>query len=239
MIAWEISFKKALLLSLIVHFIVFMALTRGFHARRINYWVATPVELVGVPGPAAPAPVASANHSEFKKEEIAKPVNKNKIVIKGKEKPKPKTKTKIKAKEPAPAPVSLAAPAMPDSKPVANTVNNTAGTVPGTGGQSTTVVPEVSDFPYLYYLNIIQKKVSGNWNFKYENPVHEKVVVSFKIARDGQVQDASVEKSSGIAYLDQTALRAVLLSDPFPKLPDDYEEESLLVHFGFEYKHED
>lgn len=46
------------------------------------------------------------------------------------------------------------------------------------------------------------------------------VVVRFSLTREGRVQQAEVEKSSGHSILDQAALDAVLQGDPYPSAPD-------------------
>ncbi len=224
MITPEITIKRALLFSLCLHAILFVVTGPRFQRKTIRYWISTPVELVSLPStetakvkPAEPVkPVPEKKKTEEVKkipEKKAEP-KKEVIVVKPKEKvaaPKPEEKA---ASQPAPVPAA----------PVKT--------------QSTAIVPDVNDFPFLYYLNIIQKKVTANWNFDYEGTVHQKVVVFFKIDKTGKVYDQKVEKSSGIAFLDQSAVRAVLLSSPFPPLPEEYSGNFLGVHFGFEFKKE-
>ena len=41
--------------------------------------------------------------------------------------------------------------------------------------------------------------------------------------------------SSGVAFFDQKAVRAVTVSDPLVRLPEDYRNDWVGVHFGFEY----
>ena len=95
----------------------------------------------------------------------------------------------------------------------------------------------VSDFPFTYYLRQIQQKVSEKWVHPArttERGLH--VVVLFEIARDGQVATPTVEKSSGSVWYDQAALRAVMEAAPFPPLPQEFQPESLRVHFGFDFE---
>ncbi len=224
MIAPEISIKRALIFSLCLHAVLFAITGPRFKRKTIRYWMSVPVELVTLPSretatvkpaePNKPLPepkkTAEIKKAPEKKAELKKEV----ITVKPKNKvaePKPEAKA---APQPAPVPAA----------PVKT--------------QSTAIVPDVNDFPFLYYLNIIQKKVTANWNFDYEGSVHQKVVVFFKIDKTGQIYDQKVENSSGIAFLDQSAVRAVLLSSPFPPLPDEYSGSFLGVHFGFEFKKE-
>jgi TonB family protein len=97
---------------------------------------------------------------------------------------------------------------------------------------------DVSDFPFTYYLRQIQSKISEKWSTPRAAAAGgERAVVLFQIGRDGKlVKEPEVEKSSGNALYDQSALRAVIEADPFPPLPADFKAPSLKVHFGFEYK---
>lgn len=226
MITPDISLKKALLFSLIFHFVLVITTLPRFHRQPVRYWLATPVELISLPAadtavtqPVKPeAPVQEKKKpKEVKKAKTKKAEVKKDMVVINPKKKKAEEKPQAKPKE-IPQPVSVPAAPAP--------------------AQSTVIVPDVNDFPFLYYLNIIQKNVSANWNFEYEGTVHQKVVVFFKIDKNGKVYDSKVEKSSGISFLDQSALRAVLLSSPFPSLPEEYNGTFLGIHFGFEFKKE-
>ncbi len=95
---------------------------------------------------------------------------------------------------------------------------------------------DVSDFPFTYYLRQIQEKVSQKWVQPGRTAEPGlRVVVLFEIARDGQVSSSKVEKSSGNAWYDQSALRAVIEASPFPPLPQEFPAQSLRVHFGFDF----
>lgn len=59
--------------------------------------------------------------------------------------------------------------------------------------------------------------------------------VRFAIHRDGSVTGISVERSSGVGYFDQAAASAVRVAAPFSPLPHGYDEDQLIVHFGFRY----
>ena len=63
------------------------------------------------------------------------------------------------------------------------------------------------------------------------------MLIAFKVYRDGRISHPFIEETSGLPFLDETALRAVLSSAPFPPLPTGFKEEYLGVHFGFEYNY--
>ncbi|HEV8306728.1 MAG TPA: TonB family protein [Methylomirabilota bacterium] len=106
-------------------------------------------------------------------------------------------------------------------------------TAPATGSISL----DVSDFPFTYYLRQIQAKISERWTPPRTAAIGgERAVVLFEIGRDGQIKEPAVERSSGNALYDQSALRAIMEASPFPPLPPEFRAPSLKVHFGFEFR---
>lgn len=96
---------------------------------------------------------------------------------------------------------------------------------------------DVSDFPFTYYLRQIQQKVSEKWVHPARTAERGlRVLVLFEISRDGQIATPEVEKSSGNILYDQSALRAVMEAAPFPPLPQEFQAQSLRVHFGFDFE---
>lgn len=77
---------------------------------------------------------------------------------------------------------------------------------------------------YPAYLSAIRDKVQENWiypeTFKSGKP---SVIVSIKIARDGELIDIWVEQSSGLAAFDESLVNAVKKAAPFPPLPEDFD----------------
>jgi TonB family protein len=61
------------------------------------------------------------------------------------------------------------------------------------------------------------------------------VIVRFTIMKDGSVQNVEVEQSSRVAVLDRGAMRAVLLADPMPPLPNSYPRDRVGLHLRFTY----
>jgi len=100
-----------------------------------------------------------------------------------------------------------------------------------------TSVRTEGDFRFAYYLAALRNKIGSRWvppqGLDAGRPV--RAVVYFRIGRDGQVSMTSVETSSGYAFFDQTALRALLSATPLPPLPAGYTDQYLGVHFGFEF----
>jgi len=91
------------------------------------------------------------------------------------------------------------------------------------------------DFKYSYYAKQIVMKIKKQWRWieKYEQL---RIVVHFKIHRDGSVSDMSIKESSGNIEYDKYALNTIYRSRPFPDLPEDYEYDSLGIYFEFKHK---
>jgi TonB family protein len=95
------------------------------------------------------------------------------------------------------------------------------------------------DFRFAYYLAAIRSKVGSHWVpppgvDARGRPV--RATVYFRVSRDGTVSLAQIETSSGFAFFDQTAMRALLAATPLPPLPAGYTDNYLGVHFGFEFE---
>ncbi len=104
-------------------------------------------------------------------------------------------------------------------------------------GVSSTLTVDVEHFPFLYYLAALRNKVSGNWNPPSSSAA--RTVVFFRVYRDGSLADSYLETPSGNVVFDQAALRAVVVSEPFPPLPEEFDGTNLGVHFAFQYSLEE
>lgn len=125
------------------------------------------------------------------------------------------------------------------SRPKNDKPENTTGEAAvGSAGLSAEVGVDDANFEFTYYLIALRNRIGQNWTAPAGvspggNPAH--AVIYFQIGRDGKVTNAKVEESSGVAFFDQSALRAVLISDPVAPLPLGYTNPTLGVHFAFEF----
>ncbi|KPK75088.1 MAG: hypothetical protein AMJ89_04845 [candidate division Zixibacteria bacterium SM23_73] len=91
------------------------------------------------------------------------------------------------------------------------------------------------NFGSPYYLSLVFGKIRDVW----ENPVQSSSVlmttIYFRILRDGTIEQSKVEKTSGIDLFDQSAMRAIISSAPFPPLPNEFTGDYLGIHLEFEY----
>ncbi len=105
----------------------------------------------------------------------------------------------------------------------------------GLGDGISSAQVDAHDFGSPYYLSLIFGKIRAVW----ENPVQASstlmTTIYFKILRDGSIMEAKVEKTSGIDLFDQSAVRAIVSSTPFPPLPNEFTGEYLGIHLEFEY----
>jgi len=96
----------------------------------------------------------------------------------------------------------------------------------------------MSNFPYSYYLETIQDRISSNWFTSLVDPGVSgtfQVAVYFRIFKNGSISTVDIRESSGIESLDLSAKRAILQSAPFPPLPSGYNQEYLGIILIFEH----
>jgi protein TonB len=96
---------------------------------------------------------------------------------------------------------------------------------------------EQYDF-HSYYMSI-KRKIELVWEYPVlarESGIQGQLGMRFIINRDGSLADAKVMRSSGMAILDQEALRAVRDAAPYPPLPARMEVEQLVIDATFVYR---
>jgi periplasmic protein TonB len=92
---------------------------------------------------------------------------------------------------------------------------------------------------FAWYVQAVQRKVSGNWlKYEVDPSIKEanRVYVTFDIARDGHPSNVQIEQSSGVPSLDRSAVYAVQRIDTFGPLPPEYSGSRVSVEFWFDYK---
>lgn len=119
----------------------------------------------------------------------------------------------------------------PEIKETEKTISSSNETIEGKN-----INLEVKDFPFAYYLYMLQNRIQQNWTAPYQNidQTHESTIISFQILRDGSITNLSIDKSSGKSIWDRSAQRAIESLRQLPPLPEDYPEEILTVHVEFE-----
>ena len=97
----------------------------------------------------------------------------------------------------------------------------------GTGGNL-----EVANFCCPEYLATMSALIKSNWNSQLG--ATGRTHLRFVIQKDGRIVDITVQRSSGVEFMDQYARRALILTK-LPPLPDGYPEQALAVHLYFDY----
>lgn len=84
------------------------------------------------------------------------------------------------------------------------------------------------------YMRDLQRRIKMNWDPPKGNE-SKRVVLMFKIAKDGRLLSCSVFKSSGLPNADKAAINAVQATAPFRPLPADFKGPSIDIQFTFDY----
>jgi TonB family protein len=93
---------------------------------------------------------------------------------------------------------------------------------------------DASDFPFTYYLRQLHAKVEERWRRPPLVTPERSVWVYLEIDREGQLRgEPKVKKSSGNELYDQSALRAIVDSAPFPPLPREFTQQYIKVNYEF------
>ncbi|MEK6532330.1 MAG: cell envelope integrity protein TolA [Nitrospirota bacterium] len=85
------------------------------------------------------------------------------------------------------------------------------------------------------YLAQVRRKISSMWAAPPVDVTAQayRVVVKFRLHRDGSVSGVAVEQSSGNEYFDLAGKRAVVTANPLPMFPADLTESYFDAHFTF------
>jgi TonB family protein len=102
------------------------------------------------------------------------------------------------------------------------------------GGGGAPGIDAVREPDFGPYMRELQRRIKMNWDPPKGNE-SKRVVLLFKIARDGRLLSARVFKSSGIPNADKAAISAVELTAPFKPLPPDFKGGSIDIQFTFDY----
>ena len=98
----------------------------------------------------------------------------------------------------------------------------------------TSATNQIADPDLGPYMQELQRRIKYNWHPPKGNE-SRKVMLLFKIAKNGQLLSCKVKKSSGLPSADQAALNAVKMTAPFRPLPSDYKGTNVEIQFTFDY----
>ena len=102
-----------------------------------------------------------------------------------------------------------------------------------------TIAFDTEDPGHEAYFNQIRQKIRSNWIYPREagdKGIEGESRIEFHIAKDGRLAFIALRRSSGTQILDDYAMVAVKLAQPFPPLPDDLAKETLSINGTFRYQ---
>ena len=111
--------------------------------------------------------------------------------------------------------------------------SGSGGGNPG-GGGGRPGIDAIKEPDFGPYMRELQRRIKMNWDPPKGNE-SKRVVLLFKIAKDGRLLSCSVFKSSGLQNADAAALNAVKLAAPFRPLPPEFKGQNIDIQFTFDY----
>ena len=110
-----------------------------------------------------------------------------------------------------------------ESQPRTGTGGGASGKA-GPAGGSGTGGARVQESILIYQAEI-QYQIQKNWAFSQQlagDNTQLEAVLAIKVLRNGEIEDIWFDKKSGNTYLDDSAYKALVKSNPLPPLPNDY-----------------
>jgi len=245
-----LSLRGSILLSALFHAVLFLALllTTGTGGARVVYKPQYQVRLV------RPQEVPSLAKPKAKKvvtpkppPKVAKPKAK-KVVLPEKKVQKPpaakKQPKKTAEKKPEPKPAPVEKPKDPAPEEVLEEALARIKKRAGSREKLASNVPEKSsgweerqkEIKYSAYYDQVERAVRENWsppqNMDFEDD-SAMTVVSLTLLPDGRVLKSYIEEPSGDPQFDQSVMRAILKSTPFPPPPIGLKQQSFELGLRF------
>ncbi|HEY7436226.1 MAG TPA: TonB family protein [Methylomirabilota bacterium] len=110
----------------------------------------------------------------------------------------------------------------------------------GRGGVEGDPIPLDTPEPkYQDYFNKIRERIKSKWTYPRqagERGIEGELLIEFHIAKDGRLEFIALRNSSGVAILDDYAMTAVKLAQPFPPVPDEIAKRTLAINGQFKYQ---
>jgi TonB family protein len=110
---------------------------------------------------------------------------------------------------------------------------------PGSQASNMQLLSDPMGVDFRPYLTQILAIVRRNWfSVMPESAklgLRGRVGVLFSIARNGTVTKANYASQSGMKPLDQAAIAAISMSNPFPALPSEFKGDRIVLQFNFAY----
>jgi TonB family protein len=110
----------------------------------------------------------------------------------------------------------------------------------GRGGVEGEPVPlDTPDPKYQDYFKILRERIQSKWTYPREagdRGIGGSLLIEFHIAKDGRLAYLELRRSSGVEVLDEYAVNAIKLAQPFPPVPDNLAKQVLPINGNFVYQ---
>ncbi|HUM15040.1 MAG TPA: TonB family protein [Candidatus Nitrosotalea sp.] len=110
----------------------------------------------------------------------------------------------------------------------------------GRGGVEGQPIPLDTPEPkFQDYFNKVRERIKSKWVYPRpagERGIEGELLIEFHIAKDGRLEFIELRHSSGTQILDEAAMTAVKLAQPFPPVPDDIAKSTLAINGQFRYQ---
>jgi periplasmic protein TonB len=110
----------------------------------------------------------------------------------------------------------------------------------GRGGVEGEPIPlDTPDPKYQDYFRILRERIQAKWSYPREagdRGIGGALLIEFHIGKDGRLAYLEVRRSSGVEILDEYAVNAIKLAQPFPPVPDNLAKTVLAINGNFVYQ---
>lgn len=206
------NIHKMLLLSLMIHLVVITTLFISVpsSSRRLTFGPIYSVQLVGS------SEITSSIESSLLKDILQQDKETSSTILK--REIASISSTPVKKEETSNLNIEKAIDAIRQKDPPpAEKSNTNASSASG----ETTIPQAQATARANEYIAVIWSRVKGNWTLPPALMPKENIetIIDVKISRNGTLEHMGFEKSSGNRYFDDSAIKAVKKSSPFPPLP--------------------
>jgi TonB family protein len=103
--------------------------------------------------------------------------------------------------------------------------------IPSTTGSQTSSGQFLSEIP-SWYIELLKKKIEENWSPK-EFLTNLSAIISFRIYREGRIENIVIEKSSGYKNFDNSIIEAIKSVKKWPEFPREIKDRYLEIIIEF------
>ncbi|MFQ6671669.1 MAG: TonB family protein [Candidatus Tectimicrobiota bacterium] len=104
--------------------------------------------------------------------------------------------------------------------------------------ESEVVSLDTRDFRYISYFATIKRQIELVWNYPEEAAragIFGELMLRFTLLRDGRLEEVRLLRSSGSRILDEEAIRAVKVANPYNPFPKRITKKRLYINAVFSY----